>query len=614
MEWVIALAVITPIIAALNIALLFIGDQGSKPKVKVPLVRDPCYNEEAKDDGVEREQMPVDVLFVGAGPAGLAGAYHFMQLVKKHDEEVEKSGKGKKLGEEIQVAVLEKCSEIGAMGISGMVLDPRSLRELIPNFEEKGAPLDCKVEAESMHILLNDKIGIALPVMPPPVHDHGLYAGSLSKLMRWMAGLCEEAGVMLFPGFAGAYPVYDGDQVVGVRTGDKGIGHDGQKKRNFEPGVEMRAKVTVLTEGTRGSLTRDVVRHFRLDANCNPQQYALGVKEIIEVPSGQVKPGEVVLTAGWPLPDDTFGGAFMYTLKDNLISIGLVVGLDGPDPNMDPQVELQRMKMHPVYQKYLKGGKVIQYGAKTIPEGGWWSMPRPYGNGVLLAGDSGGFLNGERLKGVHLAIKTGMLAAETAFEAILAGDYTEKTLSVYEKKVKDSWAGKELWKARNFHVNFHDGFWMGLVKNGLSMVTAGGKRSKPHVPADYETYRPLNEIGGERDTKKGIPYDGKLFLNKLEDVYLAGSKGEEDQPSHLQVPDRALCSDRCAYEFGNPCTKACPANVYEMVEDEARPGKKKLHLNPTNCVHCKTCDLIDPYLNIRWVVPEGGDGPNYSML
>jgi electron-transferring-flavoprotein dehydrogenase len=614
MTWVYLLIAVIPFIAIVNVVALFIGDNNANKKRKVPLVRTRDFNEEAKDDGVEREEMPVDVLFVGAGPAGLAGAYHLMQLIKKHNGEVEKTGKGKKLSDEIQIAVLEKCSEIGAMGISGMILDPRSLKELMPDFEEKGAPLDCKVDTESMHILLNENVGIKAPIMPPPVHDHGLYAGSLSKFVRWLAGICEEEGVMLFPGFAGAYPIYDGDQVIGVRTGDKGIGHSGEKRSNFEPGIDLKAKVTVLTEGTRGSLTRDVVRRLGLDKGKNPQQYALGVKEIIEVPTGQTKPGEVVLTAGWPLPDHTFGGAFMYTLKDNLVSIGLVVGLDTPDPNMDPQVELQRMKMHPVYQKYLKGGKVIQYGAKTIPEGGWWSMPKLYAGGLLLAGDSGGFLNGERLKGVHLAIKSGMLAAETAFEALLEETYSEEFLARYEDKFKKSWAGEELWRARNFHANFHDGFWMGLAKNGLSIVTKGGGKSKPHVPDDFETYRTLNEMGGERDNKKGIPYDGKLFLNKLEDVYLAGSKGAEDQPSHLQVLDRSVRSTTCAELYGNPCTRACPAYVYEMVEDEQNPGKKKLHLNPTNCVHCKTCDLIDPFLNIRWVVPEGGDGPNYSML
>ena len=614
MEWIYLLIASVPIIAAVNIAFLFIGDDRARKRASVPLVLEPDHNVEAKDDGIEREVMDVDVVFVGAGPAGLAGAYHLMKLAKQHDEAVDKGDKkGKKLGE-LQITVLEKCSEVGAMGISGMVLDPRALRELIPDFEKKGAPLDCKVETESMHILLDEKHALKLPMQPPPVRDHGLYAGSLSKLVRWLAGLCEEEGIMIFPGFAGAYPIYDGDRVAGVRTGPKGIGHDGKKKANFEAGIDLKAKVTVLTEGTRGSLTRDVVRRLDLDAGRNPQNYALGVKEIIEVPAGQVKPGEVVLTAGWPLSQDTFGGAFMYTLKDNLISIGLVVGLDAPDPNTDPQVELQRMKTHPVYQKYLKGGKVIQYGAKTIPEGGWFSMPRPYADGLLLAGDAGGFLNGERLKGVHLAIKTGMLAAETCFEALIAEDTSEKQLSRFEKKFTDSWAGKELWKARNFHINFRDGFWMGLAKNGLSMVLAGGKRSKTVTENDYESYKTLGEVGGLRDTKQGIPYDRKLFLDKLSDVYLAGSKGEEDQPSHLQVPNKDLCWSRCAEEYGNPCTRMCPANVYEMVDDEEHPGRKRLHLNPTNCVHCKTCDLIDPYINIRWVVPEGGDGPNYSML
>lgn len=616
MMWLYLLFAATPLVVGLNIALLAIGDPHSARKKHVKLIRPKDYNEEAKDDGVEREAMEVDVLFVGAGPAGLAGAYHLSELVKKHDAAIEKGDKkGDKLGE-IQICVLEKCSEIGAMGISGMVMDPKALSELMPDFIEKGAPLDCKVEKESMHFLLSPTLSAKVPIMPPPVHDHGLYIGSLSKFVRWLAGICEEKGVMLFPGFAGAYVSYDGEKVVGVRTGDKGIGANGEKKHNFEPGVEMKAKVTVLTEGTRGSLTRDAIRHLKLDEGKNPQSYCLGVKEVIEVPAGQMPAGEVVLTAGWPLGDKTYGGAFMYSMKENLVALGLMVGLDYSDPNTDPQVMLQRMKTHPLYQGYLKGGKVIQYGAKTVPLGGWFAMPRLYADGLLLAGDSAGLVNAERLKGVHLAIKSGMLAAETAFESLVSKDTSAKALSTYQKKVEESWAGKEMWKARNFHVNFKDGLAVALVKNGLAIGLGEilGKKTATPVEDDFETKRTLDEVGGLKDIKKGIPYDGKLFMDKLSDVYLAGSKGEEDQPSHLQVLDRSVCATDCAEKFGNPCTRACPANVYEMVDDESTPGKKKLHLNPTNCVHCKTCDLIDPYINIRWVVPEGGDGPNYSQM
>ncbi|HVU04030.1 MAG TPA: electron transfer flavoprotein-ubiquinone oxidoreductase [Polyangiaceae bacterium] len=607
--------------AATGLGLLA-GDPHAAPRRHVKLVRPKDYNEEAKDDGTEREVMEVDAVFVGGGPAGLAGAYHLMQLCKKHDEAIEKGEKkGDKLGE-VQICVLEKCSEIGAMGISGLVLDPKALKELIPDFEAKGAPLDCKVEKESMHFLLSPTLSAPSPIMPLPLQDHGLYIASLSKLVRWMAGLCEAEGVMMFPGFAGAYMMYDGDKVVGVQTGDKGIGHDGEKKRSFEPGVQMKAKVTVLTEGTRGSLTRDVTRKLKLDAGKNPNSYCLGVKEIIEVPAGQVPAGEVMLTAGWPLGDKTYGGSFMYSMKDNLVALGLMVGLDYADPNTDPQVLLQRMKMHPQFQKYLKGGKVIQYGAKTVPLGGYYAMPKAYADGLLLAGDSAGLVNAERLKGVHLAIKSGMLAAETVFEAMIAKDSSEKTLSSYEKKLKSSWIEEEMYKARDFHANFHDGLAVALIKNGPAgtpvigpiLGPLLGSKSRTPVPNDFETKRTLSEVGGLKNIKEGIPYDGKLFMDKLSDVYLAGSKGEEDQPSHLQVLNRDVCSTECADLYGNPCTRACPANVYEMVEDESKPGRKKLHLNPTNCVHCKTCDLIDPYINIRWVVPEGGDGPNYSQM
>jgi electron-transferring-flavoprotein dehydrogenase len=618
MMWLCLFAGVVPIVAAINVAFLFVGDPHAAPKKHVKLIRPKDYYEEAKDDGVEREVMEVDALFVGGGPAGLAGAYHLMQLVKKHDEAI---GKGEKKGEklgEVQICVLEKCSEIGAMGISGMVMDPKALRELMPDYEAKGAPFDCKVEKESMHFLLSAALAAKVPIMPPPLMDHGLQIGSLSKFVRWLAGICEADGVMLFPGFAGAYVSYDGDVVTGVRTGDKGIGANGEKKHNFEPGVDMKAKVTVLTEGTRGNLTRDVVRKLKLDEGKNPNSYCLGVKEVIEVPAGQMPAGEVVLTAGWPLGDKTYGGSFMYSMKDNLVALGLMVGLDYADPNTDPQVLLQRMKTHPLFQKYLKGGKVIQYGAKTVPLGGWHAMPKPYADGLLLAGDSAGLVNAERLKGVHLAIKSGMLAAETVFDALVAKDTSAKQLAPYQKKIEESWAGKEMWKARNFHSNFHDGLAAAVVKNGLAVAPVIGelfaKKTRTPVDNDFETKRTLDEVGGLKDIKKGIPYDGKLFLDKLSDVYLAGSKGAEDQPSHLQVLDRSVCATECAEKFGNPCTRACPANVYEMVDDEAKPGMKKLHLNPTNCVHCKTCDLIDPYINIRWVVPEGGDGPNYSQL
>ena len=603
-----------PLVALLNVALLIVGDDKITPRPKVPkLKHEPI--EKLEDSSVEREVMDVDVVFVGAGPAGLSGALHLARLAKEHDEAIDKGEKkGEKLGE-LQIAVLEKCSEVGAMGISGMVLDPRSLKELMPDFEERGAPFEGKVQKESMHMLLNDKLSLKAPLMPPPLQDHGLYVGSLSKFLRWMGEIAEEEGIMVFPGFAASRALYgEGDVVEGVRTGDKGIGHDGEKRGNFEPGIDLKAKVTVLSEGTRGSVTRDVIDRLGLQEGKNPQVYGIGVKEVIEVPEGQMPVGEVVLTAGWPLDQATYGGSFMYSMKDNLVSLGLVIGLDYADPNLDPQAELQRMKTHPVFQKYLKGGKVVQYGAKTIPEGGWFSRPRPYSDGLLLIGDSGGFVNAERLKGVHLAIKTGLLAAQTVFEALVEKDYSAKKLSTFEKRFEESSAGKEMWKARNFHASFSDGLLLAVPKQGLNMITGGGSKHPHPTRPDWESYKTLDQVGGKRDVKKGIPYDGKLFLDKLSDVYLAGSKGGEDQPPHLQVADRNLCWERCAEEFGNPCTRACPANVYEMVDDDANPGKQKLHLNPTNCVHCKTCDLIDPYRNIRWVVPEGGDGPNYSQM
>jgi electron-transferring-flavoprotein dehydrogenase len=477
----------------------------------------------------------------------------------------------------------------------------------------EGFPLKTRVKKEGVYFL-TEHSALKFPIQPPPLKDHGLYAGSLSKLVRWLAKLCEDEGLQIFPGFAAARALYDGDRVIGVRTGDKGVSHGGKKKPNFEPGMDLRAKVTVMSEGSRGNVTRDIIRKLKLDEGKNPQNYAIGVKEIIEVPEGQAPAGEVALTMGWPLDSKTFGGAFLYTLEDNLVSLGLVIGLDYRDPNLDPQIELQRLKMHPLMQKYVAGGKVVQYGAKTIPEGGWFSLPRPYADGLLLTGDCGGFLNGERLKGVHLAIKTGKLAADVIFECLLEGDTSAVALSRFQKLFDESAQGKELYKARNFHIEFEGGLYNALAKGGMNFALGGGTKKARPTHDDYKSYLSLAQVGGARVTNADIPYDRTLFLDKLSDVYLAGSNGEEDQPSHLQVEDTSLCWERCAEEYGNPCTKACPANVYEMVDDDANPGKKRLHLNPTNCVHCKTCDLIDPYLNIRWVVPEGGDGPHYTQM
>jgi electron-transferring-flavoprotein dehydrogenase len=561
----------------------------------------------------EREVMEVDVLFVGAGPASLAGAYWLAKLIQEHDARNDAgSAQGKKLGE-VTIAVLEKAAEVGLHGFSGCVLDPRALKEIWPDFQQRGFPIESPVLDDSLSFL-TAKHRFKFPVTPPPLANHGNYVVSLAKATKWMASECEALGVQIFAGFAGRTLLIENGRVAGVRTDDKGIDKEGKEKHTFQPGIDIRAKLTVLGEGPRGTLAKMAIGHFALDAGKNPQNYAIGVKEILELPEGRVKPGSVWHTMGYPLRDDTFGGGWVYTMPGNLVSLGLVVGLDAPDPLLDAHRELQRLKLHPWLKEIFEGGKVIQYGAKTIPEGGYHAMPRLYAPGVLLIGDSGGFLNGMRLKGVHLAMKSGVLAAETAYSALVLADFGEETLSLLEKLFEESWAKEELWTVRNFHQRFNHGLFLSLVRNGLPTVTGWDpvRRVKGHD--DHAGRRTLTEYYGHSDLAEEprIEYDGTLIVDKLTDVYLSGAVHEENQPPHLLIADYDLCATKCAEEYANPCTRFCPAKVYEMVDDGT--GRRRMQLAPSNCVHCKTCDIADPYLNITWVPPEAGEGPKYTLL
>ncbi|HEY1270824.1 MAG TPA: electron transfer flavoprotein-ubiquinone oxidoreductase, partial [Terriglobales bacterium] len=392
-----------------------------------------------------------------------------------------------------------------------------------------------------------------------------------------------------------------------------------QQKSNFEPGYDLKAKVTILAEGPRGSLTKQLVEKFDLAKNCNPQTYGVGVKELWEVPSGRIAPGEVIYTMGWPLTTKEYGGAWIYGGKDNVVSLGFVTGLDYPDPRLDPQRVLQEFKKHPFVASLLAGGKMIRYGAKSLPYGGWWAIPPVAGDGWMILGDSAGYLNSQRLKGIHLAIKSGMLAAETAFEALKKGDSSAATLGGFQRKVEQSWIKEELWKVRNFHQGFEHGFWAGLFHAGLQQVTGGrGLRNRYPGKAGHEHMRKLSELpadgGDEAHLLGSYKGDGKLTFDKLTDLYHSGTKHEEDQPAHLVIHDTNICEQRCVREFGSPCQNFCPANVYEMVDDTTAPNGKRISLNPSNCVHCKTCDIMDPYQIITWVPPEGGGGPNYDGM
>jgi electron-transferring-flavoprotein dehydrogenase len=558
----------------------------------------------------ERESLDVDVLFVGGGPAGLAGAIRLQQLIRRHNEEASGGG-GKPL--EVSIALIDKGREIGSHAISGAVLDPRALRELYPDFEKLECPLEAPVTDDSVWFL-TPRRRFPLPMVPPPLRNHGNYVASLGKLVRWMAARAEAEGVDLFPGFAAVEPLMDGERVVGVRTGDRGIDRNGNRKPNYEPGIDIRARVTVLCEGPLGTLTKILVARSRLDAGRHPQVYALGVKEVWECPEGSLSPGRVIHTMGFPLDRETFGGAFIYHMGDGLLDIGLVIGLDSPDPSLNPHHLFQRFKTHPAIAPMLRGGRLLSYGAKAIPEGGWYAIPKPALAGCLIAGDAASMLNSMRLKGIHTAMKSGMIAAEVILESLVAADASEEFLSRYEDRFRASWAGRELYKVRNFHAGFRGGLIPGLLHTGLQMAT-GGRGLRDPLPSGpgHERLRTLREqFGNAPRPEDEHRYDGTRTFDKLTDVFHSGTKHDEDQPAHLLVSDPSICETRCAEEYGNPCGNFCPASVYEMVARNG--GGRRLQINASNCVHCKTCDIMDPYQIITWVPPEGGGGPEYVKL
>ena len=563
----------------------------------------------------ERETLDIDVLFVGAGPASLAGAYHLAKLLADHNA---RAASGARL--ELSIAVLEKGSEVGAHGFSGAIIDPRSLRELFPG-KFSSIPFEAEVAAEHLWWLTEAR-AISLPE-PPQLKNHGNYVAALGKVVKWMAKEVEALGVDIFCEFPGRSLLYEdsdegkGRRVAGVRTGDKGIGKDGKRKANFEPGVDIRSQLTVLGEGPRGTLAKQLDTRFGLSEGKNPQVYALGLKEVWELPKGRFEPGEIWHTMGWPLWPDHFGGGFIYGMQDNLLIVGLVYGLDYENPLDDPHLEFQRLKTHPAIAGLLAGGTMAYYGAKAIPESGYWAMPKLGGDGFCLIGDSGGFVDGQRLKGIHLAVKSGMLAAESIFAAAVAGRPISSAGNDFPQRFEDSWAKQDLWKGRNFHQGFERGGFDAMVNAALGTVTGGkgfGLFDRLPAEAGHDRLHRLDTERADYRPPSPVPFDGKLTFDRLADVYNSGAAQEEDQPVHLLVADTSICVDRCAREFGNPCTRFCPAAVYEMVADSSVAAGKRLQINASNCVHCKTCDIMDPYQIIDWVPPEGGGGPNYGKM
>jgi electron-transferring-flavoprotein dehydrogenase len=565
---------------------------------------------------IEREQLEMDVVFVGAGPANLAAALHLKKKIAEHDELIDKGVKknAQKIGE-LEIGIVEKGSFVGAHILSGAVMDPIAIRELMPDFLEQGCPVDSAVTSDAFWYLTEGR-KIDAPIVPPPLKNKGKYIVSLSRVCEWLAEKCEEAGINIFPEFPAAEILYDeDDRVIGVRTGDKGLDKEGNPKGNFEPGVDLLAKVTVLGEGSRGSLAKHLMQRLGLMEDKEPQIFSLGVKELWEIPAGNFEEGRVVHTLGFPSDTDTYGGGWIYGMKDNIVSIGYVTGLDYKDPNIDPHAEFQKFKTHPAVAEVLAGGKMIKYGAKTINAGGYWTMPRHYADGVLIVGDSGSFLNGQRIKGIHTAMKSGMLAAETIIGAFIHQDFSSKTLKHFEERVNMSWIYDELHPVRNFHASFQSGRWSALINSGLQFMTGGyawGFMPKEHHIAGHERMEKLSEHeNGHR--YEMVKFDKQLTFDKVTDVFHAGVAHNEDQPSHLHVLDTEICATRCAEEYGNPCQRFCPAAVYEM-EFNAKSDRKELKVNFSNCVHCKTCDIMDPYQIINWVTPEGGGGPNYKGM
>lgn len=558
-----------------------------------------------------REVLEVDILFVGAGAASLAGALRLHQLLEAHNARVAQTGEGSALNP--MIAVIEKGAEVGAHSLSGAVLDPVALRELVPDFESKGCPIEKRVEAEDVYFLTK-KRALRFPVTPPPLRNHGLPIVSLARFNRWLGGLVEAAGINVFSGFAGVEILEENGAVVGVRTGDKGIDKHGQRKPNFEPGIDLRAKLTIFGDGPRAFLSKQLIaRHGLLQGRPN-QVFETGVKEVIELPPGRTDVGRVIHTMGYPFRADSVGGTFIYTMADNLAAVGLVTPLDYQDPFVNPHEQLQAFKEHPTIAKFLAGGKSVYYGAKVISAGGYHSIPTLYTDGALLIGEAASLVDMARLKGIHLAMKSGMLAAETAFRALGANDFSSRSLAPYEKAVYESYVGKQLYKVRNFHRAMALGLPRALMHVGLQQITGGADvLGASHEKEDRYTFKSVAEYYGvDVDLPPPRKYDGHMFLDKLQDVYLSGTMHGEDQPSHLLVLDTHKCYDTCVATYRYPCNRFCPANVYEMVASDG--GALRLQVNFANCVHCQTCDIKCPLDNIRWTPPEGGQGPNYTAL
>ncbi len=541
----------------------------------------------------DRDVLPYDVVIVGAGPAGLTAGIRLRQLCLENDTD-------------LSVCIIEKGSEVGAHILSGAVLEPRTLNELLPDWKENGAPLNTPVENDKF-VLLTEKSAIPLPT-PPQMVNHGNYIISLGNFCRWLAEQAEAIGVDIYPGFAGSEVLYEDGKVIGVATGDFGIGKDGKPTANFAPGVELQAQTTLFAEGCRGSLTKTLFEKFELRSDCDPQTFGIGIKELWEVDPTNHKQGQVWHSVGWPLDHKTYGGSFLYHLEDNQVAIGFVVGLDYQNPHLGPFEEFQKFKLHPAVRPILESGRRVSYGARALNEGGFQSIPKLTFPGGALIGDCAGFLNTPKIKGTHTSMKSGMLAAESTFAHLTSGADGEMTS--YSEALKNSWLWDELNRARNIRPGFRKGLWFGMANAAVDTWIFRGKAPwTMHHHNDHESLK-------NKAKYKKINYpkpDGVISFDRNSSVYLSNTNHEENQPVHLTLKDSAVPIEINLEQYDAPEQRYCPAGVYEIVRDKNEENPK-LVINAQNCVHCKTCDIKDATQNINWVVPEGGGGPNYPNM